>query len=99
MVKRDYYEILSVSRDASVEEIKKAYRQMALRYHPDRNPGNEEAENNFKEASEAYDVLRDPQKRRLYDQFGHEGLKGTGFRGFSGFEDIFSSFGDVFDVW
>lgn len=97
MVKRDYYEILSVSKDASGEVIKKAYRQMALKYHPDRNPGDKEAENNFKEASEAYDVLRDPQKRRLYDQFGHEGLKGTGFRGFSGFEDIFSSFGDVFD--
>ena len=97
MVKMDYYERLSVSRDASGEEIKKAYRQMALKYHPDRNPGDEEAENNFKEASEAYDVLRDHEKRSLYDQFGHDGLKGTGFRGFSGFEDIFSSFGDIFD--
>ncbi len=87
MLKRDCYEILSVSRDASDEEIKKAYRQMALKYHPDRNPGDKEAENNFKEASEAYDVLRDPEKRSLYDQFGYDGLKGTGFRGFSGFED------------
>ncbi len=97
MVKRDYYEILSVSRNASGEEIKRAYRQMALKYHPDRNPGNKEAENCFKEASEAYEVLRDSEKRRLYDQFGHDGLKGVGFRGFADFEDIFSSFGDIFD--
>jgi len=97
MVKRDYYEILGISRDAGEEEIKKAYRQMALQYHPDRNRGDKEAEEKFKEASEAYEVLKDPEKRRLYDQFGHEGLKGMGFRGFSGFEDIFSSFSDIFD--
>ncbi|MBW1839115.1 MAG: DnaJ domain-containing protein, partial [Deltaproteobacteria bacterium] len=97
MVKRDYYEILGVSRNTGEEEIKKAYRQMALKYHPDRNPGDKEAEGKFKEASEAYEVLRDSQKRSLYDQYGHEGLKGTGFSGFTGFEDIFSSFGDIFD--
>jgi len=97
MARRDYYEILGVSRDATEEEIKKAYRKAALKYHPDRNPGDKEAEEKFKEAAEAYEVLRDPEKRRLYDQFGHEGLKGTGFTGFSGFEDIFSSFSDIFE--
>ncbi len=93
---RDYYEILGVSRNATDEEIKKAYRKLALKYHPDRNPGDKEAEERFKEAAEAYEVLRDPQKRQIYDQYGHEGLKGTGFSGFQGFEDIFSSFGDIF---
>src|SRR3972149_5889937 len=96
MVKRDYYEILGVSRNASEEEIKKSYRKLALKYHPDRNPGNKEAEEKFKEAAEAYEVLRDPEKRSLYDRFGHEGLRGTGFSGFTGFEDIFSSFSDIF---
>ncbi|MBI4382820.1 MAG: molecular chaperone DnaJ [Nitrospinae bacterium] len=96
MTKRDYYEILNVSRDASETEIKKAYRQLAIKFHPDKNPDNKEAEDKFKEASEAYEVLRDPEKRRVYDQFGHDGLKGQGFRGFQGFEDIFSSFGDIF---
>ena len=97
MTKRDYYEVLGVQRDAPENEIKKAYRQLALQYHPDRNPGNKEAEENFKEAAEAYEVLRDSEKRSLYDRFGHDGLKGTGFTGFSGFEDIFSSFGSIFE--
>lgn len=96
MGKRDYYDVLGVSKQADEEEIKKAYRKLALQYHPDRNPGNKEAEEAFKEAAEAYDVLRDPQKRRIYDTYGHEGLQGAGFSGFSGFEDIFSSFGDIF---
>ena len=90
--KRDYYEVLGVNRNASESKIKSKYRKLALQYHPDRNPGNKEAEENFKEAAEAYDVLRDPEKRRIYDQFGHAGLEGTGFSGFGGFEDIFSSF-------
>ncbi|NLA75093.1 MAG: DnaJ domain-containing protein, partial [Deltaproteobacteria bacterium] len=97
MDKRDYYEILNISRDAGEEEIKRAYRKFAMQYHPDRNPGNKEAEEKFKEASEAYEVLRDSEKRQIYDQYGHEGLQGTGFRGFSGFDDIFSSFGDIFE--
>jgi molecular chaperone DnaJ len=96
MDKRDYYEILGVSRQAGEEEIKKSYRKLALKFHPDRNPGDKEAEENFKEAAEAYEVLRDPQKRRIYDAYGHEGLRGSGFSGFGGFEDIFSSFGDIF---
>ncbi len=94
---RDYYEVLGVSRDASQEEIKKAYRRLALKYHPDRNPGDKEAEERFKEAAEAYEVLRDPEKRRAYDLYGHEGVKGTGFQGFSRHEDIFSSFSDIFE--
>lgn len=94
--KRDYYEILGVSRDADAEEIKKAYRKLALTYHPDRNPGDKEAEERFKEAAEAYEVLRDDEKRRIYDLYGHAGLEGTGFTGFGGFEDIFSAFGDIF---
>jgi molecular chaperone DnaJ len=97
MDKRDYYEILGVPRDASEEEIKKSYRRMALNYHPDRNPGDKEAEEKFKEASEAYEVLRDPHKREIYDLYGHDGLKSTGFTGFRGFDDIFSSFSDVFE--
>ncbi|MFB3926662.1 MAG: molecular chaperone DnaJ [Syntrophales bacterium] len=97
MTKRDYYEILGVSRNASEEEIKRSYRRLAMRYHPDRNPGDKQAEEKFKEASEAYEVLRDPEKRELYNRYGHEGLSGAGFRGFSGFEDIFSSFSDIFE--
>jgi len=96
MSQRDYYDILGVSRNVSETELKKAYRQQALKYHPDKNPGDAEAEDKFKEASEAYDVLKDPEKRNIYDQFGREGLKGRGFSGPSGFEDIFSSFGDIF---
>ena len=97
MIKRDYYEVLGLPRNAGETEIKKAYRAMALQYHPDRNPGNKEAEEKFKEASEAYEVLRDPEKRGLYDRFGHEGLRNTGFQGFSNFEEIFSSFSSIFE--
>ena len=97
MRKRDYYEVLEVSKNAGEDELKKAYRKLAMKYHPDKNPGDKEAEENFKEASEAYEVFRDREKRELYDRFGHEGLQNTGFRGFSGFEDIFSSFGDIFE--
>ncbi|MFZ2088368.1 MAG: molecular chaperone DnaJ [Desulfobaccales bacterium] len=95
--RKDYYGILGVARDASPEEMKKKYRQIALKYHPDRNPGNKDAENKFKEAAEAYEVLRDPEKRRLYDLYGHEGLSSTGFTGFHDFTDIFRSFGDIFE--
>lgn len=97
MEDKDYYKILGVSRDASEEEIKKSYRKIAMQYHPDRNPGNKEAEERFKIASEACEVLRDPEKREIYDRYGIEGLKGTGFTGFRGFEDIFSTFGDIFE--
>lgn len=95
--KRDYYEVLGVGRDADDGTLKKAYRKLALQFHPDRNPGDLDAENNFKEAAEAYEVLRDPQKRRIFDQYGHQGLEGSGFSGFSGFDDIFSSFGSIFE--
>ena len=95
--KRDYYEVLGVSRNASEAELKKCYRQIALKYHPDRNPGDKNAEEMFKEASEAYSVLCDPEKRHIYDQFGHAGLNGLGGGQGAGFEDIFSSFGDIFE--
>ncbi len=97
MTKKDYYEILSVSRTASEEEIKKSYRAIAMQCHPDRNPGNKKAEERFKEAAEAYEVLSDREKREIYDHYGHEGLNSTGFRGFSGFDDIFSNFSNIFD--
>jgi molecular chaperone DnaJ len=95
--KRDYYDVLGVNKDASDSEMKASYRKLALKYHPDRNPDDKNAEDRFKEAAEAYEVLRDPQKRQIYDQFGHQGLEGQGFSGFGGFEDIFSSFGDIFE--
>ncbi len=93
--KRDYYEVLGISKTASQDEIKKVYRKLALKHHPDRNKGNKEAEDRFKEAAEAYAVLSDPQKRTQYDQFGHS-LGGGGFQGFEGFEGAFQGFGDVF---
>ncbi len=97
MAKRDYYEILEVPRTANPDEIKKAYRKAALKYHPDRNPNNKEAEEKFKEAAEAYEVLGDADKRRRYDQFGHEGLRpGADYHGFTDINDIFSSFNDIF---
>ena len=88
MAKRDYYEILDVGRDASEDEIKRSYRKLAVKYHPDKNPGNKSAEELFKEATEAYEVLKDPQKRQLYDQYGHAGLRGAGAGGFGGFESF-----------
>ena len=99
-VKADYYELLSISRTASDAEIKAAYRKVAMQYHPDRNPGNVQAEEKFKECSEAYAVLSDPEKRAAYDRFGHAGAAGNGFPGgFSGFgnaQDLGDIFGDLF---
>ena len=99
MEKRDYYEVLGVSKSADATEIKKAYRKLALKYHPDKNPGDKEVEEKFKEAAEAYDVLSNEEKRRRYDQFGHAGVGGAGQGGFGGgmsMDDIFSQFGDIF---
>lgn len=99
MTKRDFYEILGVSKTATADEIKKAYRQKAIQFHPDKNPGNKEAEEKFKEAAEAYEILSSPEKRQRYDQFGHAGM-GGGNAGFGGhdmsMDDIFSMFGDIF---
>lgn len=96
-MKRDYYESLGIGRDATAEDIKSAYRREALKHHPDRNPGNRDAEQKFKDAAEAYEVLSDQAKRQRYDRFGHDGLRSSGnSRGFSSVEDIFSAFGDIF---
>ena len=100
MSKRDYYEVLGVSKAAPADEIKKAYRKVAMQFHPDRNPGDKAAEEKFKEAAEAYEVLSDADKRAQYDRYGHAGLAGNGRGGFSGgnmnMDDIFSQFGDIF---
>lgn len=96
MAKRDYYEILEIGKNANADEIKKAYRKMAVKYHPDKNPGDNSAEEKFKEAAEAYEVLSDPQKRQRYDQFGHQGVNGGGASGGMNMDDIFSNFGDIF---
>jgi len=98
MSKRDYYEVLGIAREASADEVKRAYRKLAMKYHPDRNPDDEEAEEKFKEAAEAYEVLGDEEKRKRYDQFGHAGVEGMGHAGsgFGSMEDIFAAFGDIF---
>ncbi|MCF8429150.1 MAG: molecular chaperone DnaJ [Bacteroidia bacterium] len=98
MKKRDYYEVLGLSKNASEAEIKKAYRQMAIKFHPDKNPGDAKAEEKFKEAAEAYEMLSDPNKKARYDQYGHAGTNGQGGYGGGGMnmDDIFSNFGDVF---
>ena len=99
MAKRDYYDILGVEKSATADELKKAYRKLAIKYHPDKNPGDKEAEEKFKEAAEAYEVLRDSEKRQRYDQFGHDGVNGAGGFGGAGgmnMDDIFSHFGDIF---
>lgn len=105
MAKRDYYEVLGVQKGASKDEIKKGYRKLAIQYHPDKNPGDKTAEDKFKEATEAYEVLSDDQKRQIYDQYGHAGLEGMGAGGpggfdpnaFQGFEDIFGDFSGIFE--
>jgi molecular chaperone DnaJ len=95
--KRDYYEVLGIARNASKAEMKSAYRKLAIQFHPDKNPDNKEAEDKFKEASAAYEVLTNDDKRQVYDQFGHQGLEGMGNSGSRGFDDIFSNVGDIFE--
>ena len=108
MAKRDYYEVLGISKSASADDIKRAYRRMAMKYHPDKNPNNKEAETKFKKCAEAYEVLSDPEKRQRYDQFGHDGLRGMGMHDYSHmkwqdissiFEDIFTGFGGFGDLF
>ncbi|MDR2370834.1 MAG: DnaJ domain-containing protein, partial [Treponema sp.] len=105
MAKRDYYEVLGVQKNASKDDIKKAYRRLAIQYHPDKNPGNKEAEEKFKEATEAYEILSDDQKRQTYDQFGFAGVEGMAggqhdySQVFRGFEDIFGDFSGIFDTF
>lgn len=94
---KDYYQILGVPRNASQEEVKKAFRRLAVKFHPDKNPGDPSSEEKFKEIGEAYQVLSDPEKRRIYDAYGYEGLRGTGFQGFTTFDDMFSNFADLFE--
>lgn len=96
MSKRDYYEVLGVSRESSEDQIKSAYRKLAFKFHPDRNPDDPDAEASFKEAAEAYEVLGNAEKRQRYDQFGHDGVNGNGFSGFSSTEDVFGAFSDIF---
>jgi len=98
MAKRDYYEILGVPKNATKDDLKKSYRKLAMQYHPDRNPGDKESEENFKEAAEAYEILNNDDKRAKYDRFGHDGVRGSGFgsQGFSDVNDIFSHFSDIF---
>jgi len=110
MAKQDYYEVLGVNKTASPDDIKRAYRRMAMKYHPDKNPNDKQAEEKFKQCAEAYEVLSDPEKRKRYDQFGHEGLRGYGMHDYShmkwqdirfdgiSFEDILGGFGDIFGV-
>src|SRR4051794_4113797 len=94
--KRDYYEILGVAKEADGEEIKRAYRKLAMQYHPDRTMGDPDGEEKFKEAAEAYEVLRDPEKRRRYDRYGHAGLEGMNIPHFNNAQSVFDIFGDLF---
>ena len=98
MAKRDFYDILGVDRNTSGDDIKKAYRKIAIKYHPDKNPGDKESEEQFKEAAEAYEILSNPDKKAQYDRFGHAGMGNQGFGGAMSMDDIFSQFGDVFGM-